>query len=128
MTEPTRKVFDEDEQILLLVRRSGKVDAEDFISNLEGKHRNKLFRYMEYKQQGHRIKSPENLHMLHRAGELEASVLELKTGKHRLYVVEFAGAWYLSHGRAKPKDSRVQAEVEKALTFYYDCTRRMKER
>lgn len=43
---------------------------------------------------------------------------ELKTGKYRLYLLEYEGYWYITHGRKKPADSQVAAEARKALNSY----------
>lgn len=50
-----------------------------------------------------------------------AQVFELKVHQGpgwRLYAIRYGNRWYLTHGRKKPKDKRVNAEVAKAISIF----------
>ncbi|WP_125615966.1 hypothetical protein [Specibacter cremeus] len=77
-------------------------------------------RYLEYLRDGTPIKSPENYRTLRREAD-GLVVAELKVDKYRLYVVNHGIYWFVTHGREKPKDNRVGAEIDKALDIYREC-------
>lgn len=104
--------------VLGVVRRSGVCDAEVFIGSLLPRFQARYQRYFERLRDHHAIKSPENLRHLKR--ERETDVYELKADKYRLYLVKNHDTWYLTHGREKPKDSRVPTEIQKALDIFWE--------
>ncbi len=114
------ELLDNCSTVLGLVRPSGRCESVEFIKSLQNRYQAKYQRYLEYLRDGTPIKSPENHRMLQR----EASglvVSELKVDRYRLYVVNAGAYWYASHGRQKPKDNRVPAEIKKALDTYSEC-------
>jgi hypothetical protein len=123
MTEHRRhpiELLDDCGTVLGLVRPSGRCDSVDFIQGLQLRFQARYQRYFEYLRDGNPIKSPENFRQLLRdAGGLV--VAELKVDKYRLYVINDGTCWYATHGRDKPKNNRVPAEIEKALDIYTEC-------
>lgn len=126
MTEPHTwvRVFDDSDSTWMCLSRSGRCEVEKFIDSLPLQFSARLQRWLELHKDGHHIKSPENIRSLGRSDGV--SVLELKPGKYRIYVIDRGGCWHLTHGRPKPKDSKVSAEVRKALSIDQDCEDRAK--
>lgn len=123
MTEHVRgpiELLDNCQTVLGLVRPSGRCDSVEFIKSLSLRFQARYQRYFEYLRDGTPIKSPENYRMLYR-DQNGLLVAELKVDKYRFYLVKAGGRWYASHGRQKPKDSRVPAEIRKALDIYNEC-------
>lgn len=105
--------------VVALVRRSGRCDAKIFIEDLELRHKARFQRLIErLAQDASLLKNPEHYRILNKRDKDGTRVSELKTNKYRLYLVEYEGYYYATHGREKPKDSRVPDEVNKALEFY----------
>lgn len=123
MTEHLRspiELLDDCGTILGLVRSSGRCDSVEFIQGLQKRFQARYQRYLEYLRDGTPIKSPENYRQLWRESS-GLVVAELKADKYRLYLVNTGIYWYATHGRDKPKDNRVPAEIEKALDIYREC-------
>lgn len=123
MTEHSRRpieLLDDCGTVLGLVRSSGRCDSVEFIQGLRPRFQARYQRYLEYLRDGTPIKSPENFRQLlrHASGLV---VAELKVDKYRLYIIGDGIYWYVTHGRDKPKDNRVPAEIEKALEIYMEC-------
>ncbi|MCQ9162777.1 hypothetical protein [Arthrobacter sp. STN4] len=114
------ELLDDCPWVLAVVRTSGKCDAAEFIRHLEKRYQARYRRYFEYLRDGKPIKSPENFRTLQRESD-GAVVVELKVDKYRLYLVHDEPYWWATHGRDKPKDHAVGAEIDKALAAYRDA-------
>ncbi|MHA7292638.1 hypothetical protein [Arthrobacter sp. HLT1-21] len=119
MTEHTRELLPGCDVVLAMVRRSGECPSEDFLRSLDRRYLARYQRYFERLRDKHAIKSPENMRFL-QSGRGGTQVHELKADKYRLYVVKHTFIWYTTHGTAKVKDSRVPAEIEKALSIFWE--------
>lgn len=120
MTELRRyeKFFDDCSGVVALARPSGRCETSKFLNKLSPRHQARfqyLLRKLCNKEQR---KSPERCRPIRKRDRDGILVEELKTGKYRLYLVGYEGYWYATHGRAKPADSRVPAEANKAVTSY----------
>jgi hypothetical protein len=100
-----------------VVRLSGRCDADDFIGKLAFRHRARYQRYFERLRDGQPIKSPENWR---RIGDTQPAVFELKVDKYRVYLLKHGQFWYVTHGRAKPKDRQVAAEAKKCIDIFWE--------
>lgn len=124
-----RPVFeDEAGNVVAAVQANGRSKAEEFVHSLPIKFQARYQRYFEWLRDGHRIKSPENQRHLRTVPDRGLHVEELKVDKYRLYIVRDGARWCATHGRKKPSDSRVSAEIEIALDIYEDCIQRETER
>lgn len=123
MTEPGEafhqpvELLDDCDTVVALVRRSGRCDSVEFVQALPDRYQARYQRYLEYLRDGNPIKNPENRRNLRRTDD-GLLVLEIKVDKYRLYVVYDGARWFVTHGRTKPKDNRVNAEIDKALDMH----------
>jgi hypothetical protein len=115
MTEHFIRVLVDCDNVFMVVRVNGENNAQDFLASLAVRYRARYQRYFEWLRDGHSIKSPENIRHLKTLDGL--SVWELKVDAWRLYAVKRENTWYLTHGRRKPKDSKVRAEIDHALNI-----------
>lgn len=104
--------------VLALVRESGRCDFADFQKKLDKRYKARFQRYFEKLRDGIEIQSPEHYRTLKARDKNGLLVAELKTDKYRVYLVEHNGIWYVTHGRKKPSDNQVPAEIQKALKMY----------
>jgi hypothetical protein len=118
MSQHTKRLLDDCDTVLGIVRRNGECDATDFIDHIERKFQARYQRWFEYLRDGNRIKNPENLK--HLRTTTKGVVWELKGDAYRLYMIEYEGVWYVAHGVRKLKDKQVNAEIEKALDLFAD--------
>jgi hypothetical protein len=122
MTEPHfLRLLGDTDVVVGVVRTNGRCDARDFIQKLQPRYQARYQRFLEYLRDGIPIQSPEHVRRLSPSGEFPV-VYELKADKYRLYVVRDSQRWYVTHGRDKPKDNRVGAEIDKALSIYSEGT------
>lgn len=121
MTEPPDgiQLLPGNETVIAVVRGSGRCDAKDFIQGLEKRFQARFRRYFERLAAGLPVQSPPHIRRLSPSGT-DPVVYELKTDKYRLYVIRSKQRWYVTHGREKPKNSQVPAEVDKALAIYWE--------
>lgn len=119
MTEHTMRFWPDCGTVLAMKRKSGGSDAIEFLQRLQPRYKARYQRYLEYLRDGTPIKSPENLRRLSTGGG-DPTVFEIKVDKYRLYMIRNNVSWYATHGREKPKDSRVAREIEKSLTIFWE--------
>lgn len=118
-------IFDNEDVVNTICDPGGTDLAVEFINSLDDRDAAIFRRYFQYLHQGARIKSPYNMRHISQVADRTgggAEVHELKihrNGGLRLYVVKFGDRWYATHGRKKPKDSKVPAEARKALAIFY---------
>ena len=99
-------------------------EAAEFLLSCDARVQARFRRYLTRIKDGQSIKSPEAIRHLRTvsSGSLAgARVYELKVHDGpgwRLYIVKYHSRWYVTHGRKKPKDKLVPAEIEKALTIF----------
>lgn len=112
------KFFEDCDTVVAIARPSGRCETEEFLSKLPQQHRVR-FQYLLRKLcNNERLKNPEHRRTIRKRDSDGILVQELKSGKYRLYIVEYEGFWYATHGRVKPADSRVPAEAKKAGNSY----------
>ena len=102
--------------MLGIVRRNGDCDAEDFLAGLDIRFKARYQRWFEYLRDSKPIKNPENLKHLRTTPK--GVVWQLKGDRYRLYLIQYGGIWYASHGVKKLQDKRVNAEIDKALAVF----------
>lgn len=101
MTELRRyeRFFENCDTVVAIVRPSGRNDTKEFLAGLPAQHQSRfeyLLKKLCNKQQ---LKSPEHRRTIRKRGNDGILVQELKTGKYRLYLAEYQGYWYVTHGQ-----------------------------
>ena len=119
-------VFDDRDNVFTISGANGKDEGLEFICSLD-KRAQARFQFMLRKlSDGHHLKSPEHMRHLssndpeHRGAHVHELKVSLGPG-WRLYVVQWNGSWYVTHGLRKPKDNKVPQQIARAFeTFHVD--------
>jgi len=119
-------VFDGNDVVSTICAHGAKDEADEFLRTLDRANQAKFHRYLERLRDGLHVKSPENMRHIKGVKDPKdqgAEVHELKVhrdGGLRLYLVRYAGRWYITHGVKKVKDSGVPKQARRAFAIFWN--------
>lgn len=97
----------------------GTCPAYEFLSGLGANEQARFRALLEQLCEVGFLRAPEVMRRLEVAGDPRIHEVKVHKGPgYRLYLVQKSRLWLATHGSKKPKDSRVQNEVERARKIY----------
>lgn len=114
-----QRLTGDNEIVFGIVEDNGRNQSFEFLTSVDFKHAARFKRWFERMRDGHPLRSPNPLRFLEFDTKSGAKVFELKSGIWRLYLVNWQGVWFATHGKRKVTDSRVQQEINFAFDRFY---------